>query len=415
MPEGLHGVLPRDAEDLLDRRRPIRRGDVVDRGRFGSRGQVDPVPVVEQPQVVALADHVLGEVLRDRVRPERERRHAEPRRHDERPLLAPRVAGQPQPGVRPELGPAMPAPVGVAPAHLAIGGRTIPHVARSDLRRLCPGDLGRLGEAPGLVEHPSVHPEQGAGEPAAEPRQVPDAASELRHPQDRHRANLAEEVGDRDPHDPHAEDTGVVADRHVQRRRVRPCVQAGPVLQDLEPIQDEPTTGFVLQLHPVPHVGRLDVVEIGLEEDEGPADHAQASGRERRGDDGPRDRPRGRRCLQQGVEVVELDRDHELDRRSLVAPDLVALPVALRHTGRQVARHPLGEPEPRRRVPRDRHGPPPSRSIVQPRSPANRSHARSARAEIVSSGFTPRGVGIIAPSTTYSPACTSLPFVCANT
>ena len=53
--------------------------------------------------------------------------------------------------------------------------------------------------------------------------------------------------------------------------------------------------------------------------------------------------------------------------------------------------------------------------MVQPRSAATSVVMRSARAEIVRSGLTPRGRGTIAPSQTYRPSCTASPAVPAKT
>ena len=201
----------------------------------------------------------------------------------------------------------------------------------------------RLGERDQVVEA-GVHVRERAEEPLAEARLPSEAladAVDAGHVEGR---QLAGEVGGGDAHDA-ADDrrAGLVADRHVQRRRVAPEVEPEPVVQDLVALEAEPTTVVGRQHHRVPHVPGVDVGGVLLREAEAAVLHPHAPGRECGDDDGPAQATGGGGVLEHRRQVVDVDGEHELEAGAVgLALRRPALGVAFRG-GAGPADHPLGE------------------------------------------------------------------------
>ena len=169
------------------------------------------------------------------------------------------------------------------------------------------------------------------------------------------------------------------------------------MVQVLVPVELEPPTVGGDELHRVAHGRGLHLIRFGHHETERPRRHVDAIGRDGRCLDVAVERRRERRIGDCRVDVGNVDREHEGERRCDGFPvDQAGL--ERRRAEVEPAGHLLGEAQRGRRV--GHLGLPSWTSGSRPVSPAA---IFSASAAIVSDGLAPRATGTMAPSATYRP------------
>ena len=100
VPERLHVLTSGDRSHLCDGPGPVDPGDVIDRPLLPCRRELDASPIVEQPDVVPVAEQVLHQARAVGRHRERRGRHREPGSQDDRSLGTAPVADETRAGIR---------------------------------------------------------------------------------------------------------------------------------------------------------------------------------------------------------------------------------------------------------------------------------------------------------------------------
>lgn len=260
--------------------------------------------------------------------------------HRALPLL-PAVAGQAQ----------LDAVVGHDSVNLGCGRPQLALLARR-------GVVVELALAP---EDPTVDVEQRAREEPAELDDRLDPLPAVARVGRAHRRHLTQEVRRRDPQDAlpqhRAVRVGPVVERHVERRRVRPHVEASVVADYLEALEPVGAAVLVGQPHAVAHVLRVRLVTIVHEQVERAVGDGQRRGRQRRRGHGPTHRRLVLGLRHEALDVRRVDREDERERLAGLLGGLRGRGVVVRDRGRDEPAHPLGELDPESRSGRLRRRP----------------------------------------------------------
>ena len=328
---------------------PVDTSDVVERVGGDVGAQVGRRPVVEEPDVVAVPEQVVDEVLLGRTE-ERVGGHRQPRRQDDRALGRPRsvLGGVVRQSHRAEDAGGGP----VVDPSVALDEPVLTGVLRAlrldkRLAELLELDRGGQRLAVDLVDV--------ADEPQQEPGLQP-SRSTRSHAVDLHAVDHLGHTGHADLCLASADcATGLVRDHEAQRREVRPHVGAAVVVQRLDPFEPIPLLVCCIdEVHPVPHRPPVHPVRVRLEQDERALLDRQPTlrtGAEPAQDHMAAQPARGVRTHEETVEIGDLDLQAETDQRVLQATALVAEVRIQRTVSRDEAVESLAPGHPRRVLP----------------------------------------------------------------